>query len=387
MIDQRLRDAAQDVKEALANSTPPEDLGPIPQIGRSMRAWRPILIVAGLFVATLLLLGLVPLLLSSADPSSEEAADVYTGDPTSVTVPLAEVQGVVRSGSGVLWAWDSEGNVAAKLFSHWSAMPPLTEPLVDVAEHDGTPWAITTNRCDPSLPDWEGVECETTLWSLVEEDWSRVPSLDGISVPDNMEDIEFDSTGTLWIVTSDGLLISWDGAEAVVLVTMGQPNDGISISADGTVWVSRFNPFFPDDIGFARLDDQGGAFEAASPLDSENRHAVMTANLEGDLWVWFSGFPSKPSLSGEALGFYDGETGEWTVYRSDLPEGFVRSMDADGDAVWLVVNSQSDGLWRFDGQTWTRLHTRPGAEILDVAAEPDGPIWYVEDQVLQEVER
>lgn len=393
MLDQRLRDAAQGVKDALADSLPPDDLAvtPLNRRPRSIKR-RPVLAAAGLFVLMLVLVGVVPLLLRSTSSPIDDPPDVNVNGEESVAGLLGEVQGVARSGLGVLWAWDSSGNVARNLFGRWSEIASLPDRVVDVAEHEGTPWAITVNRCDPTVPDWEGVECETTLWQLVDEVWERVPSLDGIAVPDNVQDIEFNATGTLWVVTSDGELFTWDGSEATMLVASGLPNDGISIAGDGSVWASRFNPYFPNDVGFARLNEQLGVFEPVNLIDSGNRHAAMATTADGDLWVWFSNFPATSDFSGkavfpgQALAFYDGGAGEWTVHESDIPAGPVRAMAGDGEAVWLATFGDDDQLWRFDGNTGTRLTTEPGAEILDVAVASDGTVWYVADNALRQVE-
>ncbi len=267
-------------------------------------------------------------------------------------------------------------------------MPSLPEPVVDVAEHQGIMWAVTTNRCDPSV-DANGVGCKTTLWRLDDELWQEIPELGGQHLPDNLEDIEFDAAGTLWIVTTDGALYTWDGDEIDLVVETGRfPNDGIAITGDGTIWTARFNPFFPEDLGLAQLNTELGEFQPLDPVDGGNHHAVMTPTPDGDLWVWLSGFPSTAdNWDGIALGFYDSDTTEWAVHTSDLPQGWVRAMTAGDGAVWIVTSSaEGSSLWRFDGETWTNRITRPGAEILDVGVAPDGTVWYVEDNTLTSVD-
>jgi streptogramin lyase len=382
MLDQQLRDAAEGLKGVLAEVSPP-DLELTPAADRAMRSkWKPVLVALGSFLLVLLVLGVLPLLLSA--PGAHR--DVNPGSEESPLAPLGEAQGLTASG-GILWAWDAEGNVAGKVFSHWSEMPPLPDPVIDVAAVDGTPWAITTNRCDPSFPDWEGVGCETTLWRLTDDAWEQLPQLGDLPLPDDLEDIEFDLSGTLWIVTAEGGLYTWDGIEAASVVETGLlRDDGIAITGDGTVWASRFNPYFPDDVGFAILDRARGAWKPISPLGAQNQHAVMATTPDGDLWVWFSEFPSNSSLSGTALAYYDSTASEWTIHDSGIPAGSAQAMAASHEAVWLAMSSTGAGVWRFDGETWTQLNTNRGVEILDVAVAPDGTVWYVENNSIRQIQ-
>ncbi len=407
-LETQLRDYWETVYESLPELDPAEaqvrPLRTTPSAHKaSTSVWRPAGIVGATAVLVLVIVGTAALILSSEPSGLSDSSPTVPSvavSPETTTVPdeeepplaagpLEEVQGIARSGA-LLFAWDSDGHIAGRFYPHWSDLPALPEPVVDVAEHNGTTWAVTTNRCDPSLPNWEGIGCESTLWRLVDGLWEQVPTLDGLHLPDDLEDIEIDSTGILWMVTSDGALYSWDGNEIEGMVETGRfPNDGIAIAGDGTIWASRFNPFFPENLGLARLDNEPGAFEPWHPLDGENHHAVITTTPDGDLWVWLSAFPSNSELfDGIVLSLYDSETQDWTVQTSDLPQGWVRAMAADGKAVWIVTSSfaDGDGLWRFDGETWTILNTSPGAEILDVGVAPDGTVWYVEDHTLTSVE-
>lgn len=337
--------------------------------------WRPspALVFASAALAVMLIIGAAGLLFSG-DASSPPAGPVPS-------IPLKEVQGVNRSGD-VLWAWDNDGRLAGRWLNDWNAFPSLPDPIVDVALHDGTVWAITTNRCDPTVPDWEFVGCETSLWRLVDEVWEQIPKLGNLQLPDDLQDIEFDTTGILWVISAEGALYNWDGITAAVVVEAGQLHpDTVAITGDGTVWASRFNPFFRDDVGFARLD---GDWQAFNPLGDDNNHAVMTTTADGNLWVWLSGFPATGSLSGEALAYYDSKTGQWTIHESNIPPGYIRAMTAINETVWLATLSEA--LWQFDGQTWTPIHNPSGSDLLDVATAPDGTVWYVTDNGLQQAQ-
>jgi hypothetical protein len=339
--------------------------------------WRPhpVVVVGSVALAVMLIIGAAGLLFTG--DSSPPTASPLAG------IPLEEVQGVTRSGD-VQWAWHADGRLAGRWLSNWNAFPSLPDPVVDVALHDGTAWAITTNRCDPTVPDWEFVGCETTLWRLVDEAWEQIPELGDLQLPDDLADIEFDSTGTLWVVTAEGALYNWDGITAVAVVEAGLLHpDAVAIAGDGTVWASRFNPYFPDDVGFARFD---GGWQAFNPLGSENNHAVMTTTEDGDLWVWFSEYPATGSLSGRALAYYDSKTGQWTIHESNIPDASVRAMTAINESVWLATFFEDAALWRFNGEHWTRVHDASGSELLDVVAARDGTVWYVEDNTLYELQ-
>jgi hypothetical protein len=391
MLDQRLRDATRGVKETLADISPPDldltDLELRPAVDRRIRpVWKRVLVAVGTFVSILLVFGVLPLLLSANSSTPGTSRDVYRGGEESV-VPLGFEPGLTRSGD-TLWTWDRDGHVSAYVDGSWIGIPSLSDPVVDVAgPSPSAAWAITTSRCDPTSTDWEGVGCETTLSRLVDDAWQPLPQLGDLQLPDDLEDLEFDSTGILWIVTADGALYTWDGTEATTVVDAGVlHNDGVAITGDGIVWASRFNFYFAEDVGFARLDVDGSTWEAVSPLDGVNHHSMITTTPDGDLWVWFSEFPSTASLSGRALAFYDSQVGAWTIYESNIPKDTPRAMAASSHSVWLAMDSNDAGLWRFDGDVWTLPTTSTGAEILDVATAPDGTVWYVEDNALHQVE-
>jgi hypothetical protein len=111
----------------------------------------------------------------------------------------------------------------------------------------------------------------------------------------------------------------------------------------------------------------------------------MAPTPDGDLWVWLAEFPVTESLDGKTLAYYDSDSGEWTVYEEEgTPEGGVRTMTTSEEGVWLTMfgdTSWPPGIWQFDGQNWIRNLANTGAnqEILDIAAAPDGTIWFIQD--------
>lgn len=380
----RLRDYGDQLD---SQATPLEDLTPVcmPTVGRvrkRRRGW-PYAVAAAVVVFAVI--GGVPLLVQNTTSGGQPV-----GQPT--TAPAVEELGEVLGISvadDTLWAWDRDGRTAAYADGSWTGMPPLGDPVVDIAGSTTEAWAITTNRCDPTVSDWEAVGCETALWHLVEGVWEELPELGSLRVPDNLQDVEVGpATGSILIVTADGALYGWDDTSGPWPFVSGLMNtDAIAVTqskqGEPTFWASRFNPFFPEDVGFARLR---GGWEAFNPLDGANHHAVMTSTPQGDLWVWFSEFPVSESLSGAAVAYYDSDSVEWTIHRSDIPTGSVRAMTASDDALWLAVDSKNAELWRFDGEAWTFVESPRGTEILDVAAAPDGTAWVVRDNAVHQVQ-
>jgi hypothetical protein len=373
-----------------SQARPLEDLAParVPMVGglrrrrRRRRGW---LYAVAAAVVAFALIGGVPLLLQNTPQDAEPVAPPAT---TPAVEGLDEALGVSVTGD-VLWAWDRDGRTAAYVDGSWTGMPPLADPVVDIAGSESEAWAITTNRCDPTLSDWEAVGCETALWRLVDDAWMKLPELGGLRVPDNLQDVEIGpATRSVLILTADGILYAWDDVSGIWPFDSGLNNaDAVAMTLNNedepTFWASRFNPFFPDDVGFSRL---GEGWQAFNPLDGQNHHAVMTTTPDGDLWVWFSEFPASNSLSGTALAYYNGGSEEWTIHTSNIPLGHVRAMTASNDAVWLAVDSTNPQLWQFDSETWTLITTLQSADILDVAAASDGTIWYIEDNTVHEVQ-
>lgn len=348
---------------------------------REQRGW-PYAVAAA--VVVLVLIGGIALLVQRPASRIELAAAPTATLDVDELVP---VEGLATA-DGMVWAWNRDGQISAYVDGSWTEMPALPDPVLEIAGSEGDTWVVTTNRCDPSLPDWERRPCETALWRRSGDIWEQLPELGGIALPDDLRDLEIGPDGSLFIVTTEGVLYSWDVRDGASLVGSGPMNvDAIAITANGEggtdAWASRFNPYFPDDIGFARLGS-GGDWEAFNPFDGENHHTVMTTTPDGDLWVWISASPLSSSLSGRALAHYDSEALEWAMYESGIPAGFVRGMAASDEAVWLAITDSPDAqLWQFDGEAWTLLATTSGGEFLDVAVGPDGAVWYLADNAVR----
>ena len=74
--------------------------------------------------------------------------------------------------------------------------------------------------------------------------------------------------------------------------------DEIAITADGSLWASRFNPFFPDlPAGLIRYDLGTDAWEWVRPLGGDvDVPAALHATAAGNLWVVLADYGAMKSV-------------------------------------------------------------------------------------------
>ncbi|MHB9030661.1 MAG: ligand-binding sensor domain-containing protein, partial [Candidatus Latescibacterota bacterium] len=109
----------------------------------------------------------------------------------------------------------------------------------------------------------------------------------------------------------------------------------------------------------------------------------IAADTRGQVWVGY--------LSGGKASRFDGA--RWTVFdqsNSGIPESGIQSLLADrAGNVWF--GTSGEGVIRFDGSGW--FHHAPGdtvqlseaplsAQIIDMAEDPDGSVWFAGDRGL-----
>ena len=248
-----------------------------------------------------------------------------------------------------------------------------------------------------------------TLWMLND---SAVFSFDGEelvelpAIPSGIGSLAVDpNSGTLW--ASGENLYRWDGEE---WTNVGHPPNwlgsdwgyvgGIVVTDDGSVWAAGLFAWIPENGGLARYDDTTASWETVRPLggDEDVPAWSMATSPDGDLWVmlskWSRRWETATALPEWVLAHRDGDTGEWTVYDEDLPEGFPLVMAADNDTVWLTAGSSVGnfepiaGVLRFDGRTWTHYlwDTDVTDTFDDIAVAPDGTVWYTQNGALYQLE-
>jgi hypothetical protein len=372
--------------------------------------------------AVLFAIGGVALLLRySADGVGENAAlrssmpivlpTVAGGAATPEPIPADPRlgTGVLMSLSGdTLWAWDDAGQIAGHEDGTWRTLPtpPDHEPdaagvccrkTVDVAGSlDGTVWALvvtdpsTGGSIDPdsSLPE----PAPSALWYLEDGVWSQ-PSL---WITEDLDNIDLDpATGTAWMSSPGGALLSWD-REGVVAgdwgaSSLGMIFDEIAVTADGSVWVSRFSPLFPDlPAGLLRYRPEtssrgNGSWEFVHPDGGTvDAPTMLTATPTGNLWVLIADVEEWPAAEGPdreyppawILGFFDSASDDWTTY--SVPAGHVGNLAGDDRTAWMTLSDdtapgEDPRLIRFDRETWT-IYQIP-SPLDDLAIDGDGGIW------------
>lgn len=359
---------------------------------------------AVVFTATLiaiLLVALTPVVLLNADradvtdqpvptsvtsqpiPTAPQPAErtVYPDGPIGYgTGPQPDGHVFAVNSGGVLWAWDEFGG---QIWRHtgdgWEALPIAPGEVMSVRYGGGTLWAnIETDfgshvlhRLDGS--EWVRPEGTRTGYSFAVDPTS----------------------GVVWIEQGERLY-RWDDG---VLADVGGPDaveDGfsyvgdITVTGDGDVWSSGFYGYTPHLGSLATYRDDPGEWEIVKPWKDEPIPSTgMAATGSGGLWViladnqhtWDESRTIDWFTLDWALAYRDGGTGEWTVYDTGLPEGEPIAVAADDTAVWLAMGGETtgylepvDGVYRFDGSTWTRY--LEGAEVRDVVVGPDGVAWY-----------
>ena len=277
-----------------------------------------------------------------------------------------------RSGD-TLWVWGMEGRPAGYRDGAWENLPPLQGGWVDISgtllssvlDITGTPdtgvWALTVS------PPHHISHPQSQIWRLEDDEWRRVSNL---PLSGDAERIEVDeASGLLVWVRTDRSLYSWDGSE---LIAHGDPPqdmvfDDIAVTADGTVWAARFNPFFPQlPAGLIRYHTDTGDWEWVRPLGGdENVPAVLAPTPDGNLWALLT----DHDLESLAVAHFESRTGEWTVY--SLPEGEINQWAADDEFVWLTTHGQL--VFRLDGSAWTSHMADFMIDNLGIAA--DGTVW------------
>jgi hypothetical protein len=351
-------------------------------------------LIAATGVATLVVIALVVLVRSGTGteptPSADQGPPVLggvdrvtpTSSPTeeggSATLERAPVQlggeAVFTRSGDTLWAWQGEGDgqVVGYRDGEWVSLPPLPGTVLDVTgDQEGPVWAVTRISRSLLVPD-------RAVWSLEDGMWLRIHDERLIDAAQ----IEVDeATGIVWVATSNDLF-SWDEKELIRRESppQGMVLDSIAVTGDGTVWATRFNPFFDHlPAGLVRYHPDTGAWEWVRPLGgSENVPAVLAPTPEGDLWVLLEDYegPVAPVLA-----HFDSVTEEWTVHA--LPEGWPwqwshgqGNWTADDETFWVARSSASEGArWvlRFDGLEWTTFPVHRTISTLGIGG--DGTVW------------
>jgi hypothetical protein len=251
----------------------------------------------------------------------------------------------------------------------------------------GAPAAPDPGANTPESP-LASIASTTTVTTPVAPGWTRYVSINDV------RDLAFAPSGTLWAAT-DGGLVEWDlGTEIYTRYPIIARS--LAMAPDGTLWLVV-------DHGLCHF---GGTscktYSAADGLLNRNVLAVEVGP-DGVLWVGTEGGVSRfdgrawksypapvPTLdlavaaNGEVWAATTGGVGRylraedtWITYTSEhgLPSSSHSSTIAIGPDGDVLVYVLWEGAYRFDGASWQAIDEIPGGLVSDLAFADDGTPW------------
>jgi ligand-binding sensor domain-containing protein len=184
-----------------------------------------------------------------------------------------------------------------------------------------------------------------------------------------VSDFTFAADGSAWLALSDGFIahFSADDPKYRNFVELDKIKVGggltsyllkpsrIVVSQDGSVWV------FVDNAGLYRYNGKDWKYYGLSQLTDRSK---FTIGLDNQPWAGFD----------YNLFHYTGEKWESFSKNCIFPSQLTTASDG---AVWFI--NGCDGVYRFDGQTWT--HFSKDKELAGIIptrilVAPDGALWF-----------
>ncbi|WP_034261610.1 Periplasmic ligand-binding sensor domain-containing protein [Altibacter lentus] len=162
-------------------------------------------------------------------------------------------------------------------------------------------------------------------------------------------DIEFDSTGIIWVGTEVGLATSEDGLNWNLYDTSNSPLlahqiEGIGIDTNDDVWVVTSGDPSQAGVGYLNASTWDYYTTANSDLPAGELRDIA---IDASNTVWIA--------SDTGLIQYDGTT--WTQHttaNSDLSSNDVREVEIDDqNRIWALVGNAID---IYDGTAWTQIN-------------------------------
>lgn len=265
-------------------------------------------------------------------------------------------------------------------------MPAPPSPTATPLAGGGTP-AAPGHRADTPEPSLSPITSTTTVALPVAPGWTRYASIN------ELRDLAFAPSGTLWAATNGGL-VEWDpGKETYARYAITAWS--LAVAPDGTLWLVT-------ETGLCQFD--GTTCEAYSAADGLLGTNVLAIEVgpDGILWVgtdegvsrfdgraWKSYPAPVPCVdlsvapSGEVWAATGGGVGRylpsediWITYTEEhgLPTFHSEAIAAgpDGDVLVYVL---WEGVYRFDGASWQAVGEIPGGLVSDLAFAEDGTAW------------
>jgi ligand-binding sensor domain-containing protein len=192
---------------------------------------------------------------------------------------------------------------------------------------------------------------------LDEGQWTRYTSADGLP-DDRVQALASDRQRRTWIGTRNGLSI-WNGESFFNLTREnGLPSDNITAllaADDRSVWIGTSN---------------GGLYQYAN--NQLRVYAMDNAGLLSDTVTALAQAGDGSILVGSELGLAR-FTDNVAKRVEGAPAVAVASLVARGDEIWM--GTQGDGLYHFDGQSWTRQSGLPSSTVSALLLDQFGALW------------
>jgi signal transduction histidine kinase/streptogramin lyase len=160
------------------------------------------------------------------------------------------------------------------------------------------------------------------------------------SLVQNLLDVAGDATGSLWLLSSSGLM-RWHAGQLTVFPELtGKPINTISVDRN-RVWAGAQN-------GLWEFDGRWRHYTRAEGISENAVHSIYVDRV-GTLWVTQANLINR--LQGD----------HFVSFHPNLPPGGIVSMvDDDDGCLWLVHTA---GLFRIAASEWNRALQDPGYQI------------------------
>jgi ligand-binding sensor domain-containing protein len=297
----------------------------------------------------------------------EQDDGLWTTYTTSDGLPYDAVGAIAFGPDGELWC-----------------VPMISDAGGGVAHFDGNTWKHYTTK--------DGMGADFIIWFE--------------------HTLTVSSDGVLWVATFGGGVSRFDGETWTTYTThdglLANEVTAVAIAPNGDLWcahpandcgISHFDGttwtiYTPGDMGVTFCNLINIAFDPDGALWASGSHFVVRHH--GETWTCFSsetgmepaialymdiGPDGKIWISGGGVSCYDGSA--WTYYSfADMGakgngEGLIPLAVDSKNVLWVGV--YGEGIFRYDGKSWSKFTSKGGPvlnDVFSIAVGPDGSIWF-----------